>query len=122
MKTIQERRLEFITTELQPYIDNPSLRAINSKGLCVYLDKTTGNKCLVGKQIPKEKYKEEFEDESLYGSDKVWESLPEEIKELGREFLSELQHLHDSSKFWSPEFNKEGKTYLEETIKEYCSI
>lgn len=123
MKTIQERRLDFINSEFYPYIDNPKLRAVDDNSICFYLDPETGNQCIIGKQIPKDKCSPDIEGCSLTTNDLVFSLLPKDVRELGRTFLVTLQKLHDLNCYWDDnKFNELGQDRLEEIKKEYCTI
>jgi hypothetical protein len=125
-QSIEERRIDFICTQFQPYIDNPLLRAVTSDGQCRYQDPDTGNKCLIGKQIPKEIYSTEMEGFAIsFGVNKevnntIYTCLPSSIQELGIAFLTTMQYLHDNETYWTPNFNELGQRKLYNTIATYC--
>jgi len=55
MKTIEQRRKEWLDNHLAPYLADPSQRALNC-GTCCY--KTAdGKKCIVGQDIPDKKFR-----------------------------------------------------------------
>ena len=51
-----------------------------------------GKKCAIGRHIPDDKYKASME--GCFDED-ILKTLPEEIQELGRSFLRDVQILHD---------------------------
>lgn len=123
-KTIEEKRLEFINNELSYYIENPSRRSVDKKGNCYYRHPEDGRPCLIGKQIPDADYKSELEFEAIGCLDRnVWNTLSESIQELGEDFLSMLQRLHDSNHNWTDTGLSELGVYTLNRIKEkYCGI
>ena len=96
-KTLEQRRLDFIETELGYFIENPSRRSVDKKGDCYYRHPDDGRPCLIGKQIPDSDYTLSLEDEAIGCVDKkVWNTLSESIQELGIAFLSLMQRLHNN--------------------------
>ena len=49
--SLKKQQLKFIETELGYYIADPSKRSSNGT-YCYYKNAATGNKCVIGKQIP----------------------------------------------------------------------
>jgi hypothetical protein len=100
MKTIQERRLEILKWEKENRTSqnravDKSLacrfsgefgcgvgRLIEDKDLCARLD-SLGGEAGVCNQL-------------------VFEQLPDNVKELGQNFLLDLQKLHDGGHYWTP--------------------
>lgn len=124
---IKKRRLEILQWEK----DNRNINNMNMRngGACMYTPlpgKPYG--CGVGRLLPVElchKLDERGKDYNaspLVSEDFVQDLLPPEIKELGIDFLQDLQTLHDTL----PHFNEKGLTaYGQETfdelVKKYCS-
>jgi len=101
MKTIQERRLEILKWEKENRTSQN--RAINNNSLACLYSGEIG--CGVGRLI---------EDKDLCArldslgngagvcNYSVFEQLPDNVKELGQEFLQDLQKLHDGGHYWTP--------------------
>lgn len=116
MKTIEQRRKEFLDETVEFYSEDVSRRAINEIGKCRYR-MNNGNKCAIGRWIPDEKYKLSLEGTSC--NSEMLKILPDEIQELGCKFLWMVQQLHDRPQHWNKEgLTEEGKKYIKE-IKKY---
>jgi len=129
MKTIKERRLDFINTELGYFIEDPSRRAYNKETkTCMYWDKTTGNKCVVGRHIPEDKYSQVSEGmlvdtEKDDGGLVIFNLLPLELQELGVTFLARCQEFHDSEdNFTETGLSEEGIKELAIIKKAHCGV
>jgi hypothetical protein len=129
MTTIEERRLNFINEKLGYFIEDPSRRAYNQKTeSCMYWDKSTGNKCLIGMEIPKEKYNKAYEGKSLtfensLRKNSVFDLLPVEVQELGVYFLKRCQCLHDEESYWDEDgLSDRGESKLASIKAKYCNV
>ena len=129
MTTIEDRRLNFLNEKLGYFIEDPSRRAYNQKTeSCMYWDKSTGNKCLIGMEIPKEKYNEAYEGKSLtfensLRKNSVFDLLPVEVQELGVYFLKRFQRLHDQDAYWTEEgLSNRGIGKLNFIKEKYCNV
>lgn len=104
MKTIKQQRLDFLNETIAYYSEDTSRRAIDSLGYCIYYDRNTGNKCAIGRYI---NYKDYLSNDLDVGHTVdeyyVFALLPEEIKRLGKDFLKQVQILHDDSYSWLDE-------------------
>lgn len=123
MKTIQERRLEFLEDTVKYYSEDVSRRAIDrspgKKPPCQYKTRD-GRKCAIGRHILDEKYSSDLEGKFAH---QVLHTVKKEIAELGSNFLSYIQNLHDHEDNWDLENNKLSITGIKliESIKiEYC--
>lgn len=109
--SLKKQQLEFIKTELGYYIADPSKRSSNGT-YCYYKNAATGNKCVIGKQIPNEKYIDRLEGYSV-GATEIFSLLPESVQHLGRPFLQECQYIHDNEDNWTDTgLSEEGELAL----------
>jgi hypothetical protein len=107
--TLKKQQLNFIETELGCYIADPSKRSSNGN-YCFYKNVFTGNKCIIGKQIPEDKYTDDLEDGYSVGNIEVWKLLPESVQQLGKPFLQVCQYIHDNEVYWTAKgLSKEGE-------------
>lgn len=128
IKIIEQRRLDFINTELSYFAKDPNKRAYNKETqTCMYWDKTTGNKCVIGKHIPEDKYNEHFESKLLQSIDKngerfIFNLLPLEIQELGLYFLQDCQLFHDYKyNFNETGLSQQGLETINYLKERYCN-
>lgn len=119
MKSLEQRRLDFLEEMVSFYGEDTSRRSIHRNGDCLYWDKATGNKCSIGRYIPEYKYNGEIENEPVKDAC-VFELLPKEIQELGKNFLTEIQRFHDDELGirWNDKGLTESGKYRIEIIKE----
>ena len=124
MTTIEERRLNFLNEKLGYFIEDPSRRAYNQKTeSCMYWDKSTGNKCLIGMELPEEKYNEAYEGKSLTFKNSVFDLLPVEVQELSKTFLFQCQCLHDEESYWDEDgLSDRGESKLASIKAKYCNV
>ena len=108
--SLKKQQLKFIETELGYYIADPSKRSSNGN-YCFYRN-ANGNKCVIGKQIPNEKYIDRLEGYSV-GATEIFSLLPESVQHLGRPFLQECQYIHDNEDNWTDTgLSEEGELAL----------
>lgn len=109
-KTLKKRRKEFLDETVRYYSADTSRRATaidscnNILGSCRYrLFAFEGDpnpkKCALGRHIPDELYNPDVECLSSKDSE-FMVLLPKEVSELGAEFLSDIQSLHDVDANW----------------------
>jgi hypothetical protein len=111
MKTIKERRLEILKWEKENRTSQN--RAVNNSLACLYSGEIG---CGVGRLI---------EDKDLcarldslgggagVGRQQVFEQLPENVRELGQDFLKDLQKLHDDGQYWTPDgLSDDGNDFM----------
>ena len=128
MTTIEDRRLNFLNEKLGYFIEDPSRRAYNQKTeSCMYWDKSTGNKCLIGMELPEEKYDESFESKiiNFHFNEKgsIFSLLSKDIQELGLYFLQVCQCLHDEESYWDEDgLSDSGKSKLASIKADYCNV
>lgn len=123
-KTIEERRLDFINSELGYFIEDPSRRSVDKQGNCYYRHPDDNRPCLIGKQISDKDYDSGMEQEAIGCEDKyVWNKLSKDIQNLGQDFLSLLQRLHDYYANWTDTgLSEEGEYSLNRIKEKYCGI
>ena len=110
--SLKKQQLKFIETELGYYIADPSKRSSDGT-YCLYRNAFNGNKCVIGKQIPNEKYTDRLEDGYSVGSPEIFSLLPESIQQLGKPFLQECQYIHDNEDNWTDTgLSEEGELEL----------
>lgn len=127
MKTIEEKRLDFLEDTVKYYSEDVSRRAVvNTVGIkecrCLYRTKD-GKKCAIGRFIPDEKYFSGMEGMCLSNYN-LYENIDKEIRNLNNHdgsFLKAIQTLHDIENFWSAKgLTKEGKEKVISIKKLYC--
>lgn len=128
METIQTKRATVLQETVQYYSQDPEGRRCISDRMCHYSPKTVGKEetsegCAVGRLLSPE-LREEL-DENYRGTgvstDILFQSLPEEVQELGQGFLSSLQSLHDTDEYWNSEgITEDGERMVERIQECYC--
>lgn len=118
MKTIEQSRLEFLEDVAAHY--NSNNRAILN-GDCVYQKTAKSEGCVIGRACPIE-IQRILPSSKNVKQDSVWQKLPEELRELGKDFLHQCQCLHDNSCYWNEEgLSDEGKQEVERIKREYST-
>lgn len=127
MKTIQQKRLALLEETVKHYSKNPMERRCTKDGKCRYsaetlnLKKSTG--CAIGRKLtPKKRLQldKQFEGKPS-GVEDVFDELPKKLQELGEDFLSQLQGLHDTNNYWDEKgLTEEGKQEVENIVGWYC--
>ena len=116
------KRRKFLEDTVNYYSEDVSRRATNKAGKCVYLN-SEGNNCAIGRYI------EPNNQEALMFGGSVYRllikhptCLPKEIIDLGENFLTLVQNLHDSSSVWLGD-EAEGKRNIrmEYILNNYCN-
>lgn len=100
MTSIQKAQLELL--EETAAFFNLSNRCETVAGMCKYhVDGKEG--CAIGRKIQDIELRKELDAGTNTGVDysKVFDRLPNDLKELGQDFLSNLQGLHDDTYNWS---------------------
>ena len=99
-KTEVLTKKDFLDNMIAYYSEDPAhRRATNGEGACSY-HRDDGNRCAVGRWIPDEMYTSGMEGVSV-GDHFVFSRLPEKLKNLGEDFLTDIQGLHDGDRFWN---------------------
>jgi hypothetical protein len=118
MKTIEQRRLEILNWEKDNR--NSNNRSVSDEsGLCVY---SGAIGCAVGRLVSDKTlcYKmDNLDDSSFYH---VFSLLPEDVRELGKDFLSVVQEFHDTKVYWNENgLTSRGMENYDYIKKNYCS-
>lgn len=124
MKTIEEKRLEFLEDTVKYYSEDVSRRALDSQGSCRYITED-GRRCAIGRFIIEDHMCEVLDNSK---SNTVWSIfkfcphfLPKHILDLGSDFLGSIQLLHDGIFYWHLKgITGEGKEYVEKIKTEFC--
>lgn len=121
-KALEQKRLSFLEDGLNYF--NSNTRCVNNGGTCVYSPIEGKSKgCFIGRAVQLEKA---LELERLFSSmgvnvDKVFNILPKEMRDLGKDFLTACQSLHDTEYYWNELGLSEYGTEKVENIKQvYC--
>ncbi len=101
MEAITKRRIEVLNDTINHYnLNNRSNKGVD----CTYFPAHEGSEgCAVGRLIKdKELCKELDKPNGATGSgvSGIFDKLPEDVKFLGKNFLRDLQHLHDEKLNW----------------------
>jgi hypothetical protein len=109
-KTLQEKRLAFLNDTLAYYEADPVNRrnaALGDTGCgnhaeCTYAPQHAGTEgCAIGRHLPLELAKRlDYWSDSSVNNPIVFNRLPDALKELGKVFLGDMQHLHDRGPLW----------------------
>lgn len=128
MSTIKEKQLAFLEETVNHY--NSTNRCVNtSNGECYYHPATldlegVSQGCAIGRHLDPELAKRldiEFNRVPV-SDDKVFVLLPDNLKELGEEFLSHIQLLHDTDPYWNTTgLSKQGEIFVDR-IKEQFGL
>ena len=119
---IKQKQLKLLKETVEFYSTDTSRRAEN-KGGCFYLT-DDGRRCAIGRLCSLElarTLKDKFGSNTV-GTSLVFKRLPEEIQELGQEFLNQLQAFHDENTYWDEKglttSGKERLIQIKEDIEE----
>jgi hypothetical protein len=101
MTELQQKQLAFLEETVAFY--NLGNRCVQGDGVtCRYhIDGKDG--CAIGRRIADKelcKHLDKFENTGVLER-RVYDLLPESLKELGQSFLSKVQQLHDTSFYWT---------------------
>lgn len=132
MKEINKKRLQILEDTLKYYSQDPKERRCQNDGQCLYSGETAGKQtdgCAVGRLLEPE-LRSKLDIEYTLSEDRgssvsfVFDELPKDIQELGEEFLTELQGLHDGDRHWTDTgVSEDGKTKyndIKECINTEC--
>jgi len=135
MKPIKNRRRQILDDTVQYYKEHPrcigwkeeeDYRGFTNRywGQVMYsgeslMVETDGD--AVGRLLPKSLRKVIDKVFGEAGISRIWNMLPEDIQELGEEFLIELSCLHDNDKWWfKNDLSEEGKEFYQEIKQKFC--
>ena len=93
MKSQSELQLAFLEDTIKHF--NSTNRGL-SVGRCSY-----AGGCAIGRHLPKELCKalDSFQPSNV-ANDNIFHKLPQELQDLSRVFLEEVQNLHDREDYW----------------------
>lgn len=129
MESIKTKRAIILQDTVQYYSQDPEGRRCKNDYSCNYSPKTIGKEetsegCAVGRLLsPKlrEYLDKEYEGKGGVSNDDLFSKLPQEVQDLGQEFLSRLQGLHDTDRYWYSEGLTEiGVRAVRQIEKDYC--
>lgn len=103
IKNIKERQSQFLYDTIHHY--NSNNRCVDDIGQCYYHPTSKNTKgCAIGRHLAKKLAKQmdngEFGVPSMRSNPNIFERLPVWMKEMGRDFLMEVQSLHDGLPYW----------------------
>ena len=93
--SIKQRRLKMIKDTYKFYSENPDKISVEKRNIVnnrCYYKSLKGNKCAIGRFIPDDEYSFDLE---LKGVSYIYYRLNAHLRKLGKDFLVELQSLHD---------------------------
>jgi len=115
---IKQRRLEVLEDTCRHF--NSKNLAEDGRGVCLY---ALG--CAIGRRIPDLALRERLDRCGISSSvrnDHIFRLLPAELQELGKDFLSDLQVLHDTKGNWNETgLSNKGKAAAAEIRRNYCT-
>lgn len=93
MKTIKQKQLAFLKEMISFYNDNN--RGLDACGNCSYL-----GGCAIGRHIADKELCGKLDGLAANTVSSVFEEIPDNLKELGKTFLTRIQRLHDTEINW----------------------
>lgn len=104
METLQEKRLEFLNETVGFYTNNP--RSITETGECIYSPTSKSVGCAIGRHIEDKDLCKQLDNHRSGGLAATeifytFDLLPEKLKALGKDFLQDVQDLHDCDVYWA---------------------
>lgn len=111
MKT--KYRLNFLLDTAEYY--NSKNRAIGKDKLCVYSCTNESKGCAIGRFLPKAMARkfDNYSNSSIQNNE-IFNSLPEDLQNLGQDFLLKIQELHDGKSYWTLKgLSSDGKTKVQ---------
>jgi len=114
---IKQRRLEVLEDTCRHF--NSTNRAVNGMNVCSY---ALG--CAIGRRIPDLALRERLDGFAVSSvrDDDIFRLLPTELQDLGKDFLGDLQVLHDNRNNWNETgLSSKGKFAAAEIRRNYCT-
>lgn len=111
MKT--KYRLNFLLDTAEYY--NSKNRAIGKDKLCVYSCTNESEGCAIGRFLTKAMARkfDNYSNSSIQNNE-IFNSLPEDLRNLGQDFLLKIQELHDGKSYWTLKgLSSDGKTKVQ---------
>lgn len=91
-------RIDLLNDAIAYYWGKPERLCVNEHGYCQYHPSDTSEGCAIGRLLPEDIVDKLPSDSGVYDV-KVWDYLPDWLKNMGQEFLKDLQILHDTGGF-----------------------
>jgi hypothetical protein len=116
MKTLQEKRRELLDETCKHF--NSTNRSVGRFSECKY----GGVGCAIGRKIPNKRLCDRLDGEYTTSVDdpSIFNKLPAKLKELGQDFLTDLQKLHDEENNWNEKgLSKVGKAARTKILKTF---
>jgi hypothetical protein len=111
MTELQQKQLQFLTETIEHYSPSPyTLRCTTETGICKYQPTETSRGCAIGRHLPLY-LAQEFDTyaNASVSTCKIFDQLPQNLKELTQQFLTMVQNLHDVKSNWSVDgLSREG--------------
>lgn len=116
---IRARRLEVLDETVKFYSEDINRLSILENGNCLY--KTTdGKMCAIGRLTKNVDNISNLQNHSV-DCNSVWDNLEDEIKQLGKWFLCNLQKLHDYKDYWNEKgLSEQGLNKYNDIKTEFC--
>lgn len=119
-RVIEEKRLEILLDTIN-YFDSSKLNIENGYECKYYPVNKSKEGCAIGRLIEDKKLCEELDSEKLTDVGTIFNKLPNNLKELGEDFLIDLQNLHDRSNNWGEDGLSEiGYPYFIDMLIDHC--
>lgn len=129
MESIQTKRAVVLQDTVQYYSKDPDGRRCIVDDMCRYSPKTLGKEatsegCAIGRLLPPELREEldiNYYNKTVRYTSLFWE-LPQEVQDLGQDFLTMLQNLHDVDIYWDSEgLTEKGEEMVKQIQEVYCT-
>lgn len=99
MDTINKKRLKFLNETIKHF--NSTNRAMTPFGRCLYVPiEGVSEGCAIGRHIKNKALCFKLDGIGGVGKFEVFVVLPKKLKDLGQDFLAEVQRLHDNKSNW----------------------
>lgn len=117
---IQSRRQEFLEDTIKHFYTHKRAVIDKAHELDTYSYKLG---CAIGRHL-KPKLAEELDEGTVTGisKDRNFDKLPDQLKELGKDFLADVQDLHDFDSSWEKNIKGEGNKLTKDGCDEVIEI
>jgi hypothetical protein len=119
MKTLEEKRLVFLNDTIKHFNTNNRCVKVTACRYTPIENKSDG--CAIGRHLTL-KLAKELDNRTLpsVSNENVFKKLPDNLKELGQSFLSDIQNLHDTEFYWYEKgVSFQGEKRVEELKNKY---
>lgn len=119
-----KKRLEFLEDTIRHYNLHNRSADDNAQSCFYYPINSKSEGCAIGRRIKDKELCKELD--SLYNPgvmhDEAFNKLPQELRELGQQFLVSIQDLHDFPKNWNESgLSDQGKSKAKDIIETFCT-